>query len=82
MRKCVGCMISSEKKHLHRIALDAEKKVFIDINGIATGRCAYLCKNIECFDKAIKRKAFYRAFKKEVLKESIDNLSNDIRKYQ
>ncbi len=73
MRKCIGCMESRPKGELLRIVC-AEGRVSADPTGRAAGRGAYLCKNTECLEKAIKRRAFGRAFKCEVKAEDLERL--------
>lgn len=59
MRRCIGCMESIPKKELVRfVAVNDEPQ--IDVTGKANGRGVYLCRKEDCFDKAIKKKAFSR----------------------
>ena len=61
MRRCVGCMVSKEKKDLVRIAC-YEGKLSVDLTGRAKGRGAYLCRgNSSCWEKAYKKKALERS---------------------
>lgn len=69
MRKCVGCMESKEKQELIRIAV-YEGRLTVDPSGRAKGRGIYLCKNNpQCFEAAVKRKAFERAVQGRVADE-------------
>ena len=72
-RRCIGCMVSKEKDDLIRIVRE-EGGLSPDLASIKAGRGAYLCRNIECFEKERKRNSFARAFRKEVKKEDMDNL--------
>ena len=55
MRRCVGCMTSFPKKEIVRlVAIDG--KLAIDKTGKLNGRGAYLCRSLECFDTAMKKK--------------------------
>ncbi len=76
-RTCIGCAEKKIQKQLIRF-VDTDKGVKMDITGKAAGRGCYLCKDADCVDKAEKRKAFQRAFKRnlslaefETLKETI-----------
>lgn len=61
MRRCVGCMVSKEKKDLVRIAC-YEGNLSVDLTGRAKGRGAYLCRdNSSCWEKAYKKKALERS---------------------
>ena len=55
MRRCVGCMTSFPKKDLVRFAISQENTM-IDENGKKDGRGVYLCRSMECFEKAVKKK--------------------------
>ena len=55
MRRCVGCMTSFPKKDLVRFAVGQERPT-IDAVGKQDGRGVYLCRSIECFNKAVKKK--------------------------
>ena len=55
MRRCIGCMTSFPKNDVLRI-VSLDEKPFIDLLGRQNGRGAYLCKSIDCFDLAVKKK--------------------------
>ena len=62
MRTCIGCGQSKEKRNLIRIVHSPDGSICMDLTGRAPGRGAYLCKDPACFDKAMKKGAFTRAF--------------------
>lgn len=78
LRKCVGCSESKPKKELIRIVKNKEQEVFIDETGKANGRGAYVCKEIKCFNKAIKSKAIYKALGKDLSEEAIESLRQSL----
>ena len=61
-RQCIGCRVSRDKKDLVRIVRASDGTLSVDFKGKANGRGAYLCKDPECLNKAIKTKALERAF--------------------
>lgn len=61
-RMCTGCMQMKAKSELIRIVRSPEGEIFLDTTGRKNGRGAYICKNADCFLKALKKKAFDRAF--------------------
>ena len=65
-RCCIGCGASQDKESLVRIIRTPEGEVKIDASGRSNGRGAYLCNNMECLQKAIKRKALSRSLKTEI----------------
>lgn len=64
-RTCIGCL---------------EKRPQGDLIRLGEGRGAYLCANRECFEKAMKRKAFARAFRNRVTLEEIDDHKKEFAK--
>lgn len=80
MRKCIGCGEQKPKKELIRVVKNKEDEVFVDFTGKANGRGAYICRDKKCFDLAIKKNAFNRAFETQIdnsifdaLKEKLDD---------
>ena len=61
---CVGCHEMKPKKILARIVKNDLEEISVDLIGKkqGQGRGAYVCKNIECLNKAIKTKKLDRAF--------------------
>ena len=83
MRRCVGCMQSKEKPELIRIAAHTGKAV-IDPAGKMDGRGVYLCKNTDCFNKAVKKKSIGRGLRIEGLSpENIESLKMEfVRRFE
>lgn len=77
-RMCTGCGKMTEKSDLLRIIKTKEGDIFIDGTGKANGRGAYICKNKECLEKAIKRKALERAFKCKIPDDTYALISEEI----
>jgi len=75
-RKCIGCNTIKNQDELIRITFDNDELI-IDSDMKHPGRGAYLCNTKECLEKAIKRKALSRAFKKEISSEHIGRCFND-----
>ncbi len=79
MRRCVGCMVSKEKKSLIRVT-SYEDIVTIDLTGKAKGRGAYLCKdNPDCWEKAYKRKALERSLEMEITPEKKEKIFSKLK---
>ena len=66
MRKCVGCNEMKDKKELIRIVRSSEGVMNVDATGKMSGRGAYICKCLACFDSAVKAKRLERAFKTRI----------------
>lgn len=69
LRKCIGCNEMKDKKELLRIVRNSEGEINIDPIGKLPGRGAYICKNVGCFDSAVKAKRLERAFKSKIPEE-------------
>ena len=82
MRRCVGCMESKPKKELIRIVASDDEGVRIDETGKAHGRGVYLCPNVDCFEKAKKKKAIGRGLKKEVDEQQLEKLYEEFFAYE
>lgn len=76
-RTCIGCQLRKPKKELLRIIRTPEGRIEIDFTGKKSGRGAYLCYNIECFEEAIKKNRLGRALKVEILPETIKLLEEE-----
>ncbi|MBO5516701.1 MAG: YlxR family protein [Firmicutes bacterium] len=76
-RRCIGCMQSKPKKELLRIVAD-EDGLHIDKSGKMPGRGAYLCRNGECAQLAVKKNAFGRNLKVEVTRQQAESLAEQI----
>ncbi|MBO8170975.1 MAG: YlxR family protein [Bacillaceae bacterium] len=63
LRKCIACQEMKPKKELIRVVRTPDEEVVIDPSGKASGRGAYICAQMECFETALKKKAFDRALK-------------------
>ncbi|MBL4818028.1 MAG: YlxR family protein [Deltaproteobacteria bacterium] len=66
-RTCIACRMVRKVDELWRYVRHPDGMVVLDSNGVFNGRGAYVCQNDKCFELAIKRKAFSRAFKKAIL---------------
>ena len=78
-RTCVGCQERKPKRELLRIIRTPDGKIEIDITGKKSGRGAYLCYNMTCFQDAIKKDRIGKALKtglsKKIIKELEEKLS-------
>ena len=59
-------MTKNDKDKLLRIVRNCEKIVIVDGYSNINGRGAYICKNKECMEKAIKRKWIPRSLRSEL----------------
>lgn len=66
LRTCVVSKEKLPKQELIRIVKNNENSVFVDISGKSNGRGAYIKKDIEVLEKAIKTKALERHLEVEI----------------
>ena len=78
MRMCLGCREMKPKKELIRIVKDKEGNISIDFTGKMSGRGAYICKHVSCFNKVRKGKGLERAFETSIDEEIYDELKNQL----
>lgn len=64
-RRCVSCRESKQQSEMLRVA-KIDQEFMLDFNQKLGGRGAYVCKNKECLNCAVKKRAFNRAFKTNV----------------
>lgn len=74
MRKCVGCGEMKPKKELLRILRTETGEFVVDALGKANGRGAYLCRSVECFQKAVKNRGLERSFKQAIPPEVYERM--------
>lgn len=73
-RTCIGCNEKKNKNELLRIVKSSDGNINIDNTGKLNGRGAYICKNIDCLEKAIKSKRLEKNFKMKIDSEIYNNL--------
>ncbi|MFZ5966546.1 MAG: RNase P modulator RnpM [Bacillota bacterium] len=78
LRQCIGCLEGKPKKSLIRIVKSKDGEIKVDLTGKAAGRGAYLCNDIECLNKAQKKKALNKAFQQEIESEIYDKLREEL----
>ena len=78
LRQCIGCMTQKAKKELIRIVKTKDGEIKIDKTCKAAGRGAYICDNIECFNKLKKKRGLNKTFQQEVNEEIYDNLRKEL----
>ena len=78
LRMCTGCMEMKPKKELIRVVKTPEGEVTMDLTGKKSGRGAYICRNIECLEKAFKAKRRSRNLDIAIDEEIYNRLRNEI----
>ena len=72
---CVGCNEIRPKGELIRVVRSPQGDIYIDQVGKRPGRGAYICRNLDCLEKALKSKKLERAFGQKIDQEIYQRLS-------
>lgn len=80
LRTCVITKEKLPKQELIRVVKDNENNVFIDLIGKSNGRGAYIKRDINVLDTAIKTKALSRQLEVEIPDEVYEELRKIIEK--
>lgn len=78
MRMCNGCMEMKPKKELMRVVKTNEEEVLVDLTGKKSGRGAYVCKSIECLEKAFKAKRLNKNLQTNISDDIYNKLKEEI----
>ena len=66
------------KKEMLRVLRTAEEGIVLDATGKKNGRGAYLCRNPQCLEKAIRNKGLERSLKVKIPQEVYDTLKKEL----
>jgi len=67
-----------DKKQMIRIVTTKEGEIFVDETGKKNGRGAYICRDMECFNKAQKKHSLERSLKCSISEEIYEKLRQEI----
>lgn len=73
-RTCIGCNVQKDKNDFVRIVKSKEGNITIDNTGKASGRGAYICNNVDCFNKAKKSKKIEKVFETQLTEDIYNEL--------
>lgn len=80
VRLCVGCQEPHNKREMIRIVKSPEGEFSVDFTGKKSGRGAYICKNIECLNTAVKQRRLEKSFKCQIDNSVYEQLKEDFAK--
>ncbi len=89
LRKCTGCGEMKPKRELIRVVRAPDKKdengnvtasggVSLDLTGKKSGRGAYVCKSMTCFEQARKARRFERSLSCRIPEEVYEQMSAEL----
>lgn len=79
MRMCLGCGEMRPKRELIRVVKSKEGDISLDLTGKKSGRGAYICKSVECFEKARKARKFERSFSCMISEDIYNSMEGKLR---
>lgn len=79
MRMCLGCGEMKPKRELIRLVKSKEGDISLDLTGKKSGRGAYICKSVECFEKARKARKFERSFSCMISEDIYNSMEGELR---
>ena len=62
MRTCISCRDTKPKRELLRVVRTPDGHVLLDATGKKSGRGAYLCAKLSCWENAIRKKRLEQEF--------------------
>ena len=77
-RKCMGCNEKRPKKELIRVVRTPEGAVELDLTGKKSGRGAYICPVVKCYEKALKSKRLERCLEVEIPESVYDTVKENL----
>lgn len=78
LRMCAGCRRRAAKKELIRVVRTPEGELLLDASGKASGRGAYICRQVQCLEKIRKNRALERALGVSIPPEAYEKLASEL----
>ena len=77
-RLCVACREMREKGELVRITKSKDGAISLDLTGKLPGRGAYICRSVDCLNRARKIRALERAFASDISDTVYETLAKEL----
>ncbi len=78
MRQCLGCSEHKPKAELLRVVLSPDGVISLDFTGKKSGRGAYICRDVKCFEKARKSRRLERNLDHAIPEEVYAELQKEL----
>ncbi len=78
MRMCVGCREMKPKRELLRVVKSQAGEVSVDRTGKMPGRGAYVCKDAQCLQRAVKTRQLERALEHPIDPAVLEALTEQV----
>src|SRR5260221_5601756 len=76
LRTCISCRQNKPKRELLRVVRTPDGHIQVDATGKKSGRGAYLCARLSCWEDAIKKKRLEQEFEIPLSDEDPDRFDN------
>lgn len=81
MRQCMGCNEHKPKGELLRVVRSPEGTVSLDTTGRASGRGAYICRDVKCLRRARKSRRPEIVLECTIPEEVYDRMEEELERY-
>ena len=81
MRQCMGCNEHKPKADLLRVVRSPEGTISLDTTGRASGRGAYLCRDVQCLRRARKSRRIENTLECTIPEEVWDRMEEELERY-
>ncbi len=81
MRQCMGCNEHKPKGELLRVVRSPEGAISLDTTGRASGRGAYLCRDVKCLRRARKSRRIEGTLACTIPEEVWDRMEEELEQY-
>ena len=78
VRKCTGCGEMKPKREMVRVILTPEENIELDLTGKKNGRGAYICRDRQCLETALKTPGLERSLKTAIPAEIAQELVKEL----
>lgn len=78
MRMCTGCGEMKSKREMVRVVKSPEGEISLDLTGKKAGRGAYVCRSIDCLQKARRARRLEKAFSCRIPDEVYDKMEEEL----
>jgi predicted RNA-binding protein YlxR (DUF448 family) len=73
-RTCIACRKIQDKQAMIRVVDVPDGRIEVDIGGKMSGRGAYLCRDIRCWEEGLKGNRLEHALKRKIDQNSKESL--------
>ncbi len=78
MRMCTGCGQMKPKREMVRVVKNQAGEISLDLTGKKAGRGAYVCRDLQCLQKARKARRLEKTFSCRIPDEIYDKMEGEL----